>query len=56
MRGVIKRYQRLKINRELGRNRSRIAAHRTADPDGFAGRERLYIRHYELIEQREALS
>lgn len=56
MRGVLKRYRRFKINRELGHNRSQITAHRTTDPDGFAGRERLYIRHYELIEQREALS
>ena len=56
MRGVRKRFHRARINRLIAANRAAITAHRTADPDGFAGREHLYMRDHELRAQREAIA
>ncbi|MGZ6854083.1 MAG: hypothetical protein ACXVGC_08500 [Mycobacteriaceae bacterium] len=56
MRGVRKRFHRIRINRQIAANRAALVAHRASDPDGFAGREHLYMRDHELREQREALA
>lgn len=55
MRGIIKRYRRIKITREIGYNRDLITAHRNADPDAFNDREQLYMRHHELLGELEGL-
>jgi hypothetical protein len=52
---VIKRFQRMRINRQINTNRKAITASRAADPEGFGSRESLYMRHHELLEQREGL-
>lgn len=54
MRGLIKRYQRVRINRRIAENRDLITAHRAADPEAFEDREQLYMYHHELLEQRES--
>lgn len=50
----IKRYQRVVINRKIARNRDLIVASAFAEPEQFAQREHLYMRHHELLAEREA--
>lgn len=47
MRSATERYNQVRINRLVGK----IARHRHAHPDDFAGREPLYVKHALLKER-----
>lgn len=48
MRSVSGRFNEARINRLVGK----IARHKHAHPDDFAGREDLYIKHAQLTERK----
>jgi hypothetical protein len=52
---LIKRFQRVKINRQIAHNRDRIESHRAVHPDDFAGREQFYMNDHALRRQRDEL-
>jgi hypothetical protein len=53
---LVKRFERRRINRALVNNRRLITESKAMFPDDFPARERLYMRHHELVERREALT